>query len=81
MVFVMIEEVIPESRVHRYEGEAKTYKDGPSHSSARAGGFTHPSPITLYRRRNNILPQHSGPVILFSMILHQGRECIRFPGM
>jgi hypothetical protein len=41
----------------------------------RPGGdaISHPTPITLYEKKDKVL-HNSGPVILFSMILHQGRE-------
>jgi hypothetical protein len=37
-------------------------------------------PKTLYEKRNKVM-HNSGPVILFSMNHHPGRECIRIPGM
>ena len=41
---------------------------------------SHPRPKPLYNIKLHISSRYSEPVILFSMILHQGREWIRFPG-
>jgi hypothetical protein len=52
-----------------------------SGSVGRPGGdaISLPTPITLYEKKDKVM-HNSGPVILFSMIHHPGRECIRIPG-